>query len=321
MTVKIIGTGKSVPKKVMHNKDFDKSLETNDEWIRSHTGIESRYIAEKDEKTSKFGSEACEKAIVQANNKGVNVSVSDIDVIICATATSDYVGMPSTACIIQKNIGAQKACAFDISAACSGFIYALEMAASYLERNKARYALVTGAETFSKILDWTDRSTCVLFGDGAGAVLLERTDSEADGTNAGVYSSILGADGTGAEALFVNDSGHVEMNGRTVYNFAVNKISSLITDLLTKENLAINDIDYIVCHQANERIIQAAAKRLKYDESKFVFNLQNYGNTSAATIPITLADMEERGTLKPGMKLILAGFGAGLTWGASYVVW
>ncbi len=321
MLVKIAGIGKAVPKKIMHNDDFDKSLETSDEWIRSHTGIENRHVAEKGEKTSTYGTEACLSAIKNAATKGTNVSVEDIDYIICGTATGDYVGFPSTACVIQKNLGAKKAAAFDVSAACSGFIYGLEMASSLMLRNKKKYALVIGAEILTKILDWSDKTTCVLFGDAAGAALLELTDSEADGKASGIYSSILGSDGTGDEHLYLNEKGFLHMNGRAVYNFAVDKITTLIDDMMKQENQTIEDIDYVVCHQANERIIQAASKRLGYDNDKFVYNLQHYGNTSAATIPVTLFDMEEKGILKPGMKLVLAGFGAGLTWGASSVVW
>ncbi len=321
MIARIIGIGKSVPKKIMHNNDFDPSLETSDEWIRSHTGIENRHIAEADEKTSKYGTEACLSAIKNAQEKGSKVTISDIDYIICGTATGDYVGFPSTACVIQKNLGAAKAAAFDVTAACSGFIYGLEMATSLMLRNKKRYALVIGAEVLSKILDWTDKTTCVLFGDAAGAALIELQEGEADGKTPGIYSSILGSDGTGDEHLYLNENGHLFMNGRAVYNFAVDKITTLIADVMNQENQTIEDIDYIVCHQANERIIQAAAKRLGYDNDKFIFNLQHYGNTSAATIPVTLFDMEEKGILKPGMKLVMAGFGAGLTWGASLVIW
>ncbi len=321
MLVKIAGIGKALPKKIMHNNDFDPSLETSDEWIRSHTGIENRHVADKGEKTSTYGTEACLSAIKNAASKGINVSIEDIDYIICGTATGDYVGFPSTACVIQKNLGATKAAAFDVSAACSGFIYGLEMATSLMVRSKKKYALVIGAEILTKILDWTDKTTCVLFGDAAGAALLELTDNEADGKSAGIYSSILGSDGTGDEHLYLNENGHLFMNGRAVYNFAVDKITTLIEDMMKQENQTIEDIDYIVCHQANERIIQAAAKRLGYDNDKFIYNLQHYGNTSAATIPVTLFDMEEKGILKPGMKLVMAGFGAGLTWGASLVVW
>lgn len=313
MSVVIKATGKCVPKKIFKNTDFDTSLGTSDEWIRSHTGIEARRIAEKGEKTSDYATEACKKVLEKAK-----VKFEEIDMLICATATSDYNGFPSSACVTQRKLGAKNACAFDVVAACAGFIYGLESATALLERSKKKYALVVGAELLSKALDWNDKSTCVLFGDGAGAVLLERRE---DCDERGIKSSILGADGDGEEFLFLNENGLIEMNGRAVYNFAVDKIASLIKDMMVKENLSIDEVDYIVCHQANERIIQAAAKRLHFPMEKFVLNLAQYGNTSAASIPITLDDMQEKGQLEKGSKIIVAGFGAGLTWGASYIIW
>ena len=313
MGTRIIGTGKCLPQKAMSNNDFDEKLETNDEWIRSHTGISSRRIAAQDDTTSGLAAKACEEALKNANK---SVSATDIDIIICATATGDYKGFPATACVIQKKIGAKNAFAFDVTAACTGFIYALETASALLKAQNKKYALVIGAEILSRILDWNDRSTCVLFGDGAGAVLIENTETEA-----GIQKSILGSDGTGDEVLKVNNNGILEMNGRAVYNFAVDKITTIVKELMESENIGKDEIGYIVCHQANERIIQAAAKRLRFKDTKFIYNLAEYGNTSAATIPITLCDMQEKGLLKEGMKIILTGFGAGLTWGACYLTW
>ncbi len=313
MSIVIKSIGKSVPKRILKNTDFDEKLGTSDEWIKSHTGIEERRIAEKEEKTSDFAAKACKNALQKAN-----INAEEIDILICATVTGDYIGFPSTGCVVQKKIGAKNACAFDVSAACSGFIYGIETATALLERNKQKYALVVGSEILSKNLDWNDKSTCVLFGDGAGAVLIERVESE---KIRGIKSSILGANGEGAEYLYINEKGFLTMNGRAVYNFAVDKIASLITEIIKKENISINEVDYIICHQANERIIQAAAKRLNLGMEKFILNLKDYGNTSAASIPITLHDMQEKEQLQKGNKIIFAGFGAGLTWGASYIVW
>ncbi len=322
MVVKIAGMGKSVPKKIMHNSDFDPKLETSDEWIRSHTGIEARHIANEEETTSFLATEACKNAIKSAQAKGSKISsIEEIDLIVCSTITGDYASFPATSCVIQKNLGAVNAAAYDVSAACSGFIYGVESATALMLRNKMKYALVIGAETLSRITNWEDRGTCVLFGDGAGAALLELTEGEADGKTSAVYSSILGADGTGEKHLYQDENGFISMNGRAVYNFAVDKITTLIVDLMEKEGWSIDDVDYFVLHQANERIIQAAAKRLKYPDEKFIYNMQKYGNTSAATIPITLADMEEQGTLKQGMKIVTAGFGGGLTWAGATIVW
>ena len=313
MGIRIIGTGKYLPKTKMKNTDFDATLETSDEWIRSHTGIKARRIANKEETTSDLAAKACEQAIAEAEKQ---IDIQDIDIIICATATGDYKGFPSTACVVQKKLGAKNAFAFDITAACTGFVYALETAQSLLKVNNKKYALVIGAEVLSKVLDWGDKSTCVLFGDGAGAVLLENVEGEA-----GIQKSILGSDGEGEKYLYIDKKDHLKMNGRAVYNFAVDKITTMIGEIMQTENLSQGDLDYIVCHQANERIIQAAAKRLKFSNDKFIYNLAEYGNTSAATIPITLRDMQEKGLLKKGMKIILTGFGAGLTWGITYLVW
>ncbi len=316
MAVVIRGTGNAVPMKKLPNEALDPALETSDEWIRSHTGIGSRYVAAPDETTSLLGSMACKKALEHAK---VPVKPDQIDLIICATATPDFHGFPSTACLIQTKLGAAKAAAFDVSAACSGFIYALETAAGLLERHGWKYALVCGAETLSRILDWNDRSTCVLFGDGAGAVLVENTDYNQK--EKGIGSVVLGADGTGGGELYIDESNHIKMNGRAVYNFAVRVLSETVETLMQKEWLTIDDVDLIVCHQANSRILEVAAKRLKIDPAKIVNNMEDYGNTSAASIPITLADLAAQGRLKEGMVIISAGFGAGLTWGGCVIRW
>lgn len=314
MAVVIRGTGNAVPAQKMPNEALDEKLETSDEWIRSHTGIGSRYVAAQDETSSVLGARACQKALEQAG-----VSADAVDLIVCATATPDYQGFPATACLIQAKLGAVKAAAFDVSAACSGFIYALESAAGLLERRGWRYALVCGAETLTRIVDWSDRSTCVLFGDGAGAVLVERTAD--DSRQKGIGEVILGADGSGGGELFIDEQRHIRMNGRAVYTFAVRVLSETVERLLEKEGLSIDDVDLVVCHQANSRILAAAAKRLGIDSAKIVNNMEEYGNTSAASIPITYADLVAQGRLREGMTIISAGFGAGLTWGGCVIRW
>lgn len=314
MAVVIRGTGNAVPAQKMPNEALDEKLETSDEWIRSHTGIGSRYVAAQDETSSVLGARACQKALEQAG-----VSADAVDLIVCATATPDYQGFPATACLIQAKLGAVKAAAFDVSAACSGFIYALESAAGLLERRGWRYALVCGAETLTRIVDWSDRSTCVLFGDGAGAVLVERTSD--DSRQKGIGEVILGADGAGGGELFIDEQRHIRMNGRAVYTFAVRVLSETVERLLEKEGLSIDDVDLVVCHQANSRILAAAAKRLGIDSAKIVNNMEEYGNTSAASIPITYADLVAQGRLREGMTIISAGFGAGLTWGGCVIRW
>ncbi|UTC64295.1 ketoacyl-ACP synthase III [Treponema sp. OMZ 788] len=323
MAIIIKTMGKAIPKKVMSNSDFPASLDTSDEWIRSHTGIGSRYIASEEDTSASLGSEACKEALLnQHKEKYKNLfsagsqtaEISDIDLIICATATAEYQGFPSNACLIQKELDAKKAVCFDLSAACSGFLYAIDTAAALMERHGWHYALVCGSEVLSKIVDWNDRSTCVLFGDGAGAVLLENTFEK---TKEGIGSVILGSDGTGYDALYMGD--YLKMNGRTVYNFAVGVITETVKSLLQKENMNMEDVDLVVCHQANARILEAAAKRLGADMNKFVCNMENYGNTSAASIPITLDDLVLDGRLKKGMTIITAGFGAGLTWGGAVI--
>lgn len=309
MAILIKTTGKAIPKRAMKNSEFPAELETSDEWIRSHTGIGSRFIASPSDTSALLGTLACKQALLNQS-----LDSSNIDLIICATATADYRGFPSNACLIQKELNAKNAACFDLSAACSGFLYSLDTAASLMERHGWRYALVCGTEVLSRIVDWSDRSTCVLFGDGAGAVLLENTFEK---SGKGIGSVILGSDGTGYDSLYMGE--YLKMNGRAVYNFAVAVITETIKGLLQKENMSMEDVDLIVCHQANERILEAAAKRLHMDMSKFVCNMENYGNTSAASIPITLDDLMSQGKLTDGITIITAGFGAGLTWGGAVI--
>ena len=315
MAIVIRGLGKALPLKEMKNTDFPPELGTSDEWIRSHTGIGSRRIAGSEDTSASLAYQACRDAL--KNSKiSEPVAADQIDLIICGTATPDFPGSPSNACLIQNKLQAVHSVCFDLTAGCSGFIYALDTAASMMERHHWRFALVCGPEVLSRIMDWTDRSTCVLFGDGAGAALLENTFEP---SGLGLGATILGADGTGADKLYIAPDRRVHMNGRAVYEFAVSHITETVKTLLAKEHLKADDLDLIVCHQANERILEAAAKRLKIDFGKFVCNLENYGNTSAASIPITLNELTEQGKLHEGMTILITGFGAGLTWGGAII--
>ena len=315
MAIVIQGLGKALPLKEMKNTDFPAELGTSDEWIRSHTGIGSRRIASAEETSASLAYQACIDALSKSKT-AEPVTADKIDLIICGTATPDFPGSPSNACLIQNKLHASRAVCFDLTAGCSGFIYAMDTAASMMERHHWRFALVCGAEVLSRIMNWSDRSTCVLFGDGAGAALLENTFEP---SGLGIGSTILGTDGTGADKLYISPDRQVHMNGRAVYEFAVSHITDTVKTLLAKEHLHADDLDLIVCHQANERILEAAAKRLKIDFGKFVCNLENYGNTSAASIPITLTELVEQGKLHDGMTILITGFGAGLTWGGAII--
>lgn len=318
MPIRIAGIGKGLPKKVVKNDELPKELETSDEWIRSHTGIGQRYICEEGENGTSLGVAATKNAFADCAAKGVTVLPENIDLIVCATAAADHWGFPSNACLIQKELGAKNAAAFDLTAACSGFIYGLQTASALLNQMNWSTALVVGTEQLSKIADWNDRSSCVLFGDGAGAAILQRS---AEGEEA-FGSFVLGADGNGGEYLYIDPKEYLlKMDGRAVYNFAVGKMAEIIKTLMEKDSLSIDDVDMIVCHQANERIIQAAAKRLGYPMEKFAVTIEQYANTSSASIPIALCDLQEKGKIKKGDKLLLAGFGAGLTWGGCTLTW
>lgn len=300
--------GKALPQKRVANAELPKELDTSDEWIKSHTGIGSRYLANENETCSYLGTLACKKTLEETG-----VAPEDINLLICSTTTPDYENFPSAACLIQKNLGTANATCFDLAAACSGFLYALNTAVGMMEVNQWKYALVCGSEILSKICDWTDRSTCVLFGDGAGAFLLERiTDSS---EKIGIGSFVTGSDGSGEKALYRDSyDGFMKMDGHAVYDFAVGAMVKSINEVMEKENLSESDVDYFVCHQANERILRAAAKRLGFNFEKFICKMGEYGNTSSASIPIALADMKEQGMIKKGSVVVSAAFGAGLTW-------
>lgn len=303
--IQIIATGRGLPEQSVTNDDLSKTIDTSDEWISSRTGIKSRYFC-KEEKNWQLALEAANKAIQSAG-----IERGDIGLLIVATFTPDYAA-PSVACILQKELGlGTDVAAFDINAACSGFLYGLRIANDMLSGTKHPYALVVGSEQISSRLDMTDRNTCVLFGDGAGAALVKKTQDK-------LFVSVLGAEGN-LEALgctgLTAEKQHIYMDGKKVFKFAVHTIVEVTGKVLDEAGMTMEDIDYVVCHQANERIIKSAMKQLKAPEEKFFINLQNYGNTSAASIAIALDEMNEKGMLKPGMKIICVGFGAGFTWG------
>jgi len=339
MAFEIIGTGKTVPSTRVTNDDLAKKIDTSDEWIRSHTGIGARHIANDDTASSDLALEAARKALGMAEpDKTPEEAALSLDVIVLASATPDFLGTPSTGCIVQDKLGAKRAGAMDITAGCTGFIYGLETAAGLLAMDSGKKrALVIGSEVLSRFMDWTDRGSCVLFGDGAGAVVLEKTAAPREGPDRrGLIRTVLRADGSGAEHLVMNRSGsrsplkagesldrplHIAMNGQAVYNFAVKAVTDTITDILSMEGIGIDDVDLIIPHQANARIVQAAAKRLKVPEEKFYLNIEEYANTSAASIPIALDELNRAGKLKTGELLLFVGFGGGLTYGANLVVW
>jgi 3-oxoacyl-[acyl-carrier-protein] synthase-3 len=342
MAYEIIGTGRAVPPCRVSNDELAKKIDTSDEWIRSHTGIGARHIAGEETATSDLALEAAKKALSMAagadDEKALAEAALSLDFIVLGTATGDFVGIPSTACIVQDKLGAKRAAAMDISVGCTGFIYGLETAAGLLAINGERKrALVIGAEALSKFIDWTDRGSCVLFGDGAGAAVLEKTAAPLEGPGRrGLIRTILGADGSGAEHLFFSRGGsrkplkagetidkpiHIEMNGQAVYNFAVKAITETISDILSREGITADEVKFIVPHQANARIVQAASKRLKIPEEKFYLNIEEYANTSAASIPIALDELNRNGKLSKGDLILTVGFGGGLAFGANLIIW
>lgn len=326
MGVIIKATGASIPKNRITNDDLAKKIDTDDEWIRSHTGIGCRHFADEGKVTSDLAAEAGKQALERAG-----LSPSDIDVLIVATATPDYFGFPSTSCIVQAKLGAANAAVFDITAGCTGFIYGIDIAGSMLGKFGRTRALVIGAETLSRIMDWNDRSTCVLFGDGAGAAVLEYTTSE----DTGIVYSWLQAKGEGADNLYLSqpkrDSAYIRhpfekdpsviMNGKNVYMFAVKAITDIIERLIKVSGYKLEDFQWIVPHQANARIVQAAAKRFGIPENKFYMNMEEYANTSAASVPIAFDEMATKGLLKKGDLVMTMGFGAGLTYGGTIIKW
>ena len=302
MYSKIIGTGGYLPNKILTNKDLESLVDTTDEWIVERTGIKQRHISEDNETTSSMATKASLDAI-----KSANIKNSQIDLIIVATTTPDQI-FPSTACIVQNNLNII-APAFDVQAACTGFIYALSIADNYIKTGTCKNVLVIGAEKYSNLLDWSDRSTCVLFGDGAGAVILS-----AD-TNEGIISSHIHADGQYNDLLSVEDK-NIKMKGNEVFKVAVNTLSKLVDETLNKNNLDKSDIDWLVPHQANLRIIKAAAKKLSMSLDQVVVTVDKHANTSAASIPLALNEAVKDGRIKDDQVILLEAFGSGFTWGS-----
>lgn len=310
-SVGIIGVGSYLPTNVVTNQDLELTLDTSDDWIRSRTGIEERRIATEEMDTS-------DMAIIAAKNALENgaINASEIDLILVATTTPDY-AFPSVACIVQEALGIPNIPAMDLSAACTGFIYAVVTGQQFIVSNTYKNVLVIGSEKFSKIIDWQDRNTAVLFGDGAGAVILSEV-SEAKG----ILSFDLGADGTGADHLLVdNKTNFVTMNGREVFKFAVRQMSESSLSVVSKAGLSTEDIDFLIPHQANTRIIDTARKRLGLSEDKVSTTVTKHGNTSAASIPLALASEIENGKINDGDVIIMVGFGGGLTWGSICLKW
>lgn len=321
MKTRITGMGSCLPEAVVTNDDLSKMVDTSDEWISSRTGIKERHIAKR-ETTASMSVEAAKRAMADAG-----VTADQIDLIIVGTVTADYI-TPSCACEIQAAIGADRAIAFDINAACSGFLFALNIANAYIQTGTYRTALLLGVETLSKIIDWSDRSTCVLFGDGAGAAVVQADESAGliafdQGTN-GAKGMVLSCLNRTNNNPFVETSKaleYVHMDGQAVYKFAVTTVPESIEKVLKEAGLASLDVDYFVLHQANIRIIQSVAKRLDVPEEKFPISLDHCGNISAASVPILLDEMSRKGMLQRGMKIVLSGFGGGLTWGSAVIEW
>jgi 3-oxoacyl-[acyl-carrier-protein] synthase-3 len=325
----IVGWGSYLPDKVLTNNEIAETIETTHEWIYSRTGIVERRIAGKQETTATMAFEAAARALTVAD-----IRPSQIDLIIVATSTPEYI-FPSTACRVQDYLGANRAGAFDLSAACTGFVYGLSTAAQAIATGSIRTAVVVGTETMSRVTDWKDRATCILFGDGAGAVVLKGSSIPG-----GVMASTLRSDGSGGNLLslpavyhnpvpslgpeyFHNGQGPgtIKMSGRQVFRFATQAISESVSEVLKKTDMTVDDIDLIIPHQANGRIIESAAKKLKVPADRFYINLSKTGNTSAASIPLALCDAIGEGLLKPDDNVVFVGFGGGLTWGASVVKW
>lgn len=310
MSVGVLGTGHYVPPKVVTNKDLEKIVDTSDEWIRTRTGIEERRIADDDTDTSDMAFYAAENALKEAD-----VKAADIDLILVATVTPDT-PFPSVSCMLEERLGAKGAAAMDISAACSGFMYGMVTAKQFVETKVYKNVLVIGVEKLSKITDWSDRNTCVLFGDGAGAAVVGEV---AEGK--GILSFELGADGAGGKQLYQDQNDHLQMNGREVFKFAVRQMPESSVNVTEKIGYNKEDVDYLIPHQANIRIMEAARERLGISEDKMADSVKRYGNNSSASIPIALSEAVKDGKIKEDDLVVLVGFGGGLTWGAIALKW
>jgi 3-oxoacyl-[acyl-carrier-protein] synthase-3 len=315
----------SVPEHVMTNKDLEQIVETNDEWIQSRTGIRERRIASDDQTSASLALEAAQRALQVAK-----LNPADLELIIVSTSSPEHI-FPATACLVQDRLGAGKAGAFDLSAACTGFIYAMTIASQAIRSGSSRNALVIGAETLSRFVDWKDRDTCILFGDGAGAFVLQAGEEQA-----GVLSSVMRSDGSGGDLLAIPGGGSrfpatkdtiekglhfIHMSGREVFRFATRVMVQATEEAVAKASMKLDEIDWVIPHQANIRIIEAAMRGLKLPMERSVVNLDRYGNTSTASIPMATCEAVQDGRVKPGDKIVFVGFGAGLTWGATTVIW
>ena len=308
MTGKICGTGAYIPEKILDNEALSKLVDTSDEWIRSRTGIRRRHIAGEKETVAFMAGEAAKAALQNAKLNG-----SAVELILAATMSAEE-AMPGVAARVQQTIGAKGAASFDINSACTGFLAALNTAQTYIEAGIYKTILVVGAEKLSSLVDWNDRNSCILFGDGAGAVVL-KADPE------GLYVQVSHSEGEKGQALTAPKNGFLQMDGRAVFEFAVSRVPEVIREVLKKAGIEKEEVDFYLLHQANRRIISAAVKRLGLEEERFPMNMEEYGNTSAASIPILLYEENQRGKLKKDSLLVLSGFGGGLTYGASLLRW
>ena len=318
----IRGVGAALPKRVMTNDDLSKIVETTDDWIVERTGIRQRHIADDNETTASLGIAAARQALIRAA-----IDPVDVDLVICATATPDRT-FPATAVKIQHGLGVTKGAAFDVQAVCSGFVYALTTADAFLRTGQFKRAVVVGSETFSRILDWTDRGTCVLFGDGAGAVVLEADPQHGTREDRGILATSIRSDGRYEDLLYVDGGpgstktvGHLRMNGREVFRHAVQKIHGVIEETLVSTGYAADEIDLYVPHQANQRILDGIAKKLGVGPEKIMVTLDRHGNTSAASIPLALNQAFEEHRLKEGSLVLMEAMGGGFTWGAVLARW
>ena len=319
---KIIGSGAFLPDNIVTNDDLAKRMDTSDEWIRERTGIRQRYIAKDGEKTSDLALGAARAALTDAG-----IAVDALDMIICATTTPDE-SFPATATVVQARLGMTRGAAFDVQAVCSGFIYGLSVADSLIRTGSAKTILVIGAETMSRLLDWTDRATCVLFGDGAGAVVLQAYDGKGDNSDPGILNTKLFSDGRLHDMLYADGgvsstqtAGKLRMQGKEVFKHAVTNIAAAITASAEASNVDIADIDWFVPHQANQRILDGTARKLGIDPAKVVSTVALHGNTSAASVPLALVEAVKDGRIKRGDLILLEAMGGGFTWGAALIRW
>jgi 3-oxoacyl-[acyl-carrier-protein] synthase-3 len=316
----ILGCGSYLPARVMTNEDLTKIVDTSDEWITERTGIKSRHIAADGETTSDLAYEAAVAAMAHAG-----ITADELDLIVLATATPDNT-FPATATKVQAKLGMKRGAAFDVQAVCSGFVYALSVADNFIKAGQARTVLVIGAETFSRILDWTDRTTCVLFGDGAGAVVLRAQEGRGTSADQGILSTHLHSDGCHHDLLYVDGGpsstqtvGHLRMRGQEVFKHAVVNLADVVREALSANDMQASDLDWLVPHQANRRIIEGTGRKLKLDPSRVVVTVDRHGNTSAASIPLALAEAVHDGRIKRGDVMLLEAMGGGFTWGGALV--